>query len=221
VQIGLSYRPPVPVETTGTMEIELGKVPRELARIEGNQASFKLTLPQELKLGVQYKPTDRLLLTGEAVYQGWQSFSEWVLVPENITQTVNGGEPEKVAPIRIPKHWNYAWSGRFGAQYAFDFGLNVRAGVFYEQSGIPDEYANIDFLHFDRAFGTLGFDYTFSNVIVSTAFAWTPPQTKEITTSDVRQSNTDHTIPGAVIGNGTYTSGGWIFSLGLRGRFGA
>ena len=221
VQVGLSYRPPVPVETTGTMELQLGELTDQLADIQGDRASFKLTLPQELKLGVQVKPMQRLLLTGEAVYQGWQSFSEWVLVPENITRTVNGGEPQKVDPIRIPKQWRHAWSGRFGAQYAFDFGLNVRAGVLYEQSGIPDEYANIDFLHFDRTFGTVGLDYAFPNVIVSTAFAYTLPQTKEITASDVRQSNTDNAIPGAVIGNGTYSSGGWIFSFGLRGRFGS
>ncbi len=221
VQVGLSYRPPTPVETTGTMGLELGEIPNQLARVQGNQATFKLTLPQELKLGVQVKPIERLLVTGEAVYQGWQSFNEWVLTPEDVTMTMNGGEPQKVDPIRIPKNWHHAWSGRFGAQYAFDFGLNVRAGVLWEQSGIPDEYANLDFLHFDRTFGTLGLDYALPNVIVSTAFAYTPPQTKEIATSDVRQTNTDHAIPGAVIGNGTYSSGGWIFSFGLRGRFGS
>ena len=47
-----------------------------------------------------------------------------------------------------------------------------------------------------------------------------PAQTLVVTDSEVRQVTNNPAIAGAVVGNGVYTSGGWIASLGVRGTFG-
>lgn len=220
IQLGLSYRPPVPLTAEGTATVTLGEEASKFASITGDQASFGFTLPQELKLGVQVRPTAQLAVNADLVYQGWQSIGEFVLTPIDIQQSTLGGEPEALEPIDIPKKWHHAWSGRLGAQYRFGFGLTARAGVLYEQSAVPEEFLHIDFLHLDRAFFTGGLEYEAGPLDVILSGAWTPTQTKDITTSAVRQANTDPTIQGNVVGNGTYASGGWIASVGVRGRFG-
>ena len=220
LQVGVSYRPPVPISAEGTAVIELGEVPAQLATIEGDRASFDLTLPQELKVGVHVRPLPGLGINADLVYQGWQTVDEFVLTPEDIRLSLGGAEPEPLAPIHIPKHWHHSFSGRLGAQYRFSFGLTARAGVLFEQGAIPDENLHIDFLHVTRTFVTAGAEYEAGPIDVVLSGAWLPTQTKDVRTSEVRQANTDPAVAGSVIGNGTYRSGGWIVGLGLRAHFG-
>jgi long-subunit fatty acid transport protein len=220
LRLGASYRPPVPVHAEGTAVIELGEVPRQIATIEGDRATFSMTLPQELKVGAYFKPLQPLGVSAEVVYQGWQSVGAFVLDPE-VQLTRAGADPEELEPFHIPKHWQHAWGGRLGVEWAFPFGLTARGGVLLEQSGIPEEHMHIDFLHFNRAFFTGGLEYGVGPVSVVVSGAFTPTQEKVITNSQVRQANTDPETPGAIIGNGTYRSGGWILAAGVRGSFGA
>lgn len=220
LQVGASYRPPVPLHTEGTADISLGEIPSQLATVEGRRASFALTLPQELKLGVHATPLPALGLNADLVYQGWQSVDAFVLTPEDITLTMGSGEPRKLNPIVIPKKWHHTLSGRFGAQYRFGFGLTARAGVLYEESASPKERLHIDFLHPSRVFATGGLEYPLGPVSLVLAGAVTPVQTLEVSDSLVTQANTDPGVPGSVIGNGTYTTGGWIVGVGVHGSFG-
>jgi long-chain fatty acid transport protein len=220
VHLGLSYRPPVPLDLAGKAEIILGET-SSLATVTGTgQARFSLTLPQELKIGARYQPTRELGLDAELVYQGWQSIQELVFVPEDIAISVGNSAPRPLEPIRIPKRWHHAWALRAGASWRFASSLIVRTGVMLEQGAIPDERLHIDFLHFARAFVTAGVEYTRGPWTAVLSGALLPGQTREIRSSEVRQTNTDVTRDGAVIGNGTYTSAGWIAALGVRTTFG-
>jgi hypothetical protein len=89
-----------------------------------------------------------------------------------------------------------------------------------EEGAIPDERLHVDFLHFARAFLTGGLEYTLGRWTAVLSGAFLPGQNREITSSEVRQTNTDPGRQGSVIGNGTYAAGGWIAALGLRTTFG-
>ncbi len=217
---GASWRPKIRVEAEGTMDLELGEFARSVnAEVSGNESTFTIHLPHEVKLGAMYRPLRPLTLNGEVVYQGWQAVQAFVLQPQ-FTLTVLG-EEQAVPEVVIPKNWTHAWGARLGAAWAFDFGLTARAGVLWEQSGIPDASLNLDFTHFDRVFVTGGLEYALGPVSLLVTGAFTPTQEKTVTTSEVRQSTTDPGVPGAIIGNGTYRSGGWIVGFGVRTSFGA
>jgi hypothetical protein len=49
---------------------------------------------------------------------------------------------------------------------------------------------------------------------------WIPTSSVTVTNSQVVQTNTNAGVPGDVVGNGAYSSGGWIAGLGIRGKFG-
>lgn len=220
LQVGASYRPPVRLETDGTTTIDLGHIPSQAARVEGNRTQFVVTLPQELKLGVRVAPVQALGISAEAVYQGWQSVPSFVLESEDITIALGSAEPEPMDDIVIPHRWHHAWGARLGVSYAFAFGLTARAGLLYERTSTPKEYLNIEFLHLTRAFLNGGLEYDTGPISIVAVGSYLPWQQVEVTSSEVRQSNTDSATRGSVIGNGTYTTGGWIAGLGVRGRFG-
>ncbi|MHB8873993.1 MAG: OmpP1/FadL family transporter [Myxococcaceae bacterium] len=220
LSIGASFRPAVPVKASGKFNIALGDTATALNTVvTGDQADFALTLPMEAKLGVRYEVTGAIGVNADFVYQGWDSLQEFLLTPKDINITIGSGEPTAVAPFHIEKHWRATMSGRLGGSFqANDF--TARLGVLLEQGASPEEYTNIDFAHFDRLFLTAGAGYKFQGFEVVAAGVYTPPVTKEVTTSEVRAGSTDASVPGAVVGLGTYTSGGWIASVGIRGSFG-
>ena len=93
--------------------------------------------------------------------------------------------------------------------------------MLWEQSASPKERLFVDFLHPTRTFVTAGVEYGFGPLSAVLTGAYTPFQQLQISNSLVTQANTDPSVPGSVIGNGTYTTGGWIVGLGVRGTFGA
>ncbi len=243
--IGFSVRPPVPMRATGSFLMEPGENARKFGIEVGcpdrqvrdgrdvfgrassgstivcrNAAELSLELPLEVRLGVSFKPFQPLTLNLDYVYQGWQSMDEIVLEPKDITIKVGANEPSAVSAFHIPKHWKHSSSIRLGGSWAFPFGLTAYAGALAEETAAPDEHTNIDFLHFTRVFLSAGVGYRAGPLDILAGAAYTPPVSKEIQNSEVRAGSTDPAVPGGVVGIGSYTSGGWVATLGIRGRFG-
>lgn len=225
LRFGLSLRPPTKILASGTMAITLGEAANPpgaepLARVIGDQADLELTLPLELRVGAHYRPIPAVGVNVDVVYERWEVLREIILTPTNIQQQIGEQEPRDLAQIRLSKNWRNTLSVRAGGSYRFGFGLELRGGVMAEQQASPDEYFNLDFPHPARVFVTGGASYVVGPVELVLGGAFTPTQTVVVTTSEVRQITSDHAVPGNVVGNGTYTSGGWIATLGIRGRFG-
>jgi long-subunit fatty acid transport protein len=221
LRLGASYRPAVPLAMEGTATLTLGEIPASLLTVTGNRARFALTLPQELKIGAHYQAADELGFTAEIVYAGWQTVRDFVLSPEDIALVFGGGPPQPMAPIHLPKRWRHSFGGRMGGWWRASPALTARAGVLVEDGAIPEERLHVDFLHLPRAFVTAGVEYARGPWSAALSGAFLPAQTRVIASSEVRQTNTDPDREGAVIGNGTYASGGWIAALGVRATFGA
>jgi len=219
-QVGASFRPPVPVTANGTLDITLGDLLKDTARVNGNKASLSLTLPMEIRVGTHWKPLPRLGVNMDVVYEGWQSFDSLTIRPNGITQQVGNSEPETLGTIRIPKNWHGTFSARGGVAYGFDSGLQLRAGALFEQQAADNRFFNIDFPSPQRFFVTGGASYPVGPVELVATGAWSPTQTLVVTNSEVKQVTNKSDVAGDVVGNGVYTSGGWIASLGIRGSFG-
>ena len=218
--LGASVRPPVPIHAEGKMVLELGEAARGLkSQVVGDRSDLDLTLPLEARVGAHWQTTAALGLNLDLVYQGWQSVQEYLLTPREMTLQVASGPPTPVEPIHIVKRWHASWSGRLGGAYAVTQALTVRAGALFETAAAPEEQTDIDFLHFTRLIGTAGLGYQLGALEVLGGFAFAPTLTQEVTTSGVRAISTDPQTPGGIVGLGTYSSGGWVGTLGVRGRF--
>ncbi len=222
LQLGASFRPSVPVRFRGTMDIELGRVGSQLASVSGNQAELSLNLPIEFRVGAHFKPIERVHFNADYVYEGWQSVQELLLVPQDIAVTI-GSTTTPLAAIHIPKKFNHTSGLRLGGGYTFDFGLVLRGGILFEEAASRLEYTNIDFAHFARTFLTAGASYSMGPVDLTVSGAYLPAGTRVVNAAsgtEVLSVNTDASVPSARVGYGVYTSGGWIASAGLRGKFG-
>ncbi len=221
LSIGASVRPPVTLRASGTLDIGLGEAARGLnTQVSGNQTDLTMTLPLEARVGVLFQPLDRLKLVADYVYMGWNSFDKIVLTPQGVTMKIGSGEPAAVAPVEIPKNWVATSSVRVGGSYDVVAPLTVHAGFLYETQASPNAYYAVDFAHPARFFVTGGVTGHFGGVDVVASGIFTPTTTTVVTDSKQLQAQTDATVAGGPIGNGIYTSGGWVVNVGVRGHFG-
>lgn len=226
LSFGASARPRIRVVAAGDLSLQLGEAAAGLGTKvspDKPQAELTLTLPLEVRVGAMFRPTEKLRLVGDFVYQGWDSIDALTLTPTAVTMAVGSSAPAEVPPMLIPKHWAASYSGRAGASYDVIPMLTARAGVLYETSAVSDRFHSysIDFAHPTRFFLTAGASVHLSNVDLVAGAAFTPPTTTVETASDVLQGQTDSTVKGNAVGNGVYTSGGWLASIGVNGHFGA
>lgn len=220
LRIGASFRPPTKVKASGKMRITLGELASQQAQVIGDNADLELTLPMELRVGTHFRPIPAVGVNVDVIYEGWQSFRDLLLTPTDIQTQLGNQEPKALGQLRIPKRWRHTFGARAGGSYRFGFGLELRAGVMYEQQAAPNEYFNIDFPHPGRVFATGGASYGLGPVELVLGGAFTPQTSLVVDNSQVRQVTSNADVPGVVVGNGTYSSGGWIATFGIRGRFG-
>jgi hypothetical protein len=93
------------------------------------------------------------------------------------------------------------------------------AGAWYETSAQPSQYFALDFPHPNRVFLTAGVTGHLGPVDVIAGFVYTPTITYNISDSEQRQGQTTAGLMGGIVGDGQYTVGGFIVSVGVRGRF--
>jgi len=220
LSLGVSVRPPVPLRATGTLDVELGPQATALgAALSGNQARFSMALPLELKAGAHLQVVPSLGINLDLVYEGWSALDQIVLTPQNVQLTQSLGPPTTLAPVRLDKRWRNTFGLRAGLEYALRFGLVVRAGVLLDTQAAPPQRFSVDFPIQARTLLTLGAGYRLGPFELVGAVAVLPPRNMSVQNSEVTATNALG-LPGTVVGNGRYSSGGFQGSLGLRARWG-
>ena len=218
LSIGASVRPPVPIRASGKLSLQLSPLLAAAGTVEGDRATLSFTLPLEAKLGVRVTPLERLGLNADFFYQGWNSVDALTMAPDGVA-LVQGSTRTPIAPVRLVKNWVPSYSVRVGGSYDVLPQLTVHAGWMYETGASSTLYYSVDFPHPTRMFLTAGLTGHLGPIDLIGAIAWTPTVTSEVTQSEVRRQQTDPTQPAGVIGTGTYTSGGFVATLGVRGHF--
>lgn len=101
-----------------------------------DQGSFhaELPLPSNTTLGVSYRPTDRWELALDLQYVGWSAY-------DSLNVYFNEAELG-IAPIKAEKNYKNAMTYRIGASYKATERLDVRAGVYFDQSPIRKNLYN-------------------------------------------------------------------------------
>lgn len=199
VSVGLSYRSKIKMrvkEGDATLDYAnrsvedlmavLGKLAPAFAVPKYDQGSFRaeLPLPSNTTLGVSYRPDDRWEMSLDLQYVGWNAYD---------SLNVYFNEEELgISPIKANKDYKNTIIARIGAQYKATERLDIRAGLYFDQSPIrKNNYnpetpgmnkigmsAGLSFepyrnLQFDFAFlyiQGIGRDgsYTYNNIVIPT-----------------------------------------------------
>ncbi|MEG6549624.1 OmpP1/FadL family transporter [Desulfocurvibacter africanus] len=154
LRFGLTYRSKVKQKVEGDVDFTKSATPPiaypGFATIYQEQwfndtgASGTITLPDSYTFGVAVYPTQRLSLEFDAVYTRWSSYDELKIKYDDavVTDLPLSPDNEEVTESSSTKDWNDVWRFQFGAEYELTDWLDLRASYVFDESPIPDGYAD-------------------------------------------------------------------------------
>jgi long-subunit fatty acid transport protein len=213
------------------VDVRLPSAPEfDSATQQGNAAHLRMELPPVLRAGIEVRPlaSDDLRIEAAYVRELWSVQSSIDLTPEGIYLNGVTGLPSpfKVAPISIPRGMVDSNSFRLGAEIAYElFGLrnDLRLGVAYETSAVPEPYVSAFTADADKVIASLGGGIHVDahwrlDGVVSHAFAGDVTVTpREAAVPRINPVQGNPTLQTAVNG-GTYSPNLWVFGAGLEYR---
>ena len=187
VRIGLAYQLPFVVNAPTTLNVKLPTaVEFDHAYQSGDTGRIRFELPPEFRAGVEVRgkiANDLLRVELAYVREFWTVHHDIEVDPNVKLYGITGfPSPYGVGTIDFPRHFENSNSVRLGGEFTFPFADHIwdlRAGVDYDQSGIPTAYLSP--LTVDLARVTLGmgaslhigehwrFDGIFAHVFASDA----------------------------------------------------
>lgn len=132
-----------------------------------DQGTFhaELPLPSNTTLGVSYRPTDRWELALDLQYVGWNAY-------DSLNVYFNEAELG-IAPIKAEKDYKNTMVYRVGAQYKATDRLDVRAGIYYDQSPIRKNNYNPETPGMDKLGISAGLTFEpYKNLQIDLAFLY-------------------------------------------------
>jgi long-chain fatty acid transport protein len=166
VRIGLSGQLPFRINAPAKVTVSLpNAVEFDGAYQQGEDAKVTFNLPAILRLGIEARPIDPLRIELAYVREFWSTHRSIDVNPENIKMYGIKGFPSPfgVSPISIPRNFRDTSSVRVGGEYALPIGeedsLDLRAGINWEQSAVPNAYLSVLTLDLNKVTASLGAGY--------------------------------------------------------------
>jgi long-chain fatty acid transport protein len=135
---GASYRSATTMDYHGHTEM--------VPRYSWMEADASFAYPQDVLMGVSYRPTPKWNLEFDANYTDWSRL-----------QTVTINQALTLPPIVFD--WESSWYYELGVTRYFDNGWHVSAGYIFNQNSVPTATFNPLIMDLDRHFMCLGLGY--------------------------------------------------------------
>jgi long-chain fatty acid transport protein len=150
VKLGVAYRSKIEVNHKGSLSTAL-PVP-----IPGLSSSGQagIVFPPSVTMGIAYSRLKPFTFEFDTTWTGWSTYDQLkvnldtpVLVNRVATNT-----------IITPKNWRNSWAFRFGANYAVNEAMKLRAGYIYDLTPVPDSTFDPQVPDANRHIFTVGSD---------------------------------------------------------------
>jgi long-chain fatty acid transport protein len=143
-RLGLAYRSAIDHSLEGDANFS-ARVP-----FPDTGARADVTTPRSVSLGLTQRVSERSTLLAEAQWTDWSTFDSLEVAFNN------PGQPNDVTR----QNWDDGWFASVGARYRASEALSVSAGAAYDWSPIPDQTLTPRIPDADRAWLSLGLDWT-------------------------------------------------------------
>lgn len=232
LRIGAAFQLPFQIDSTADLDVTLPRSPAfDSARQEGTEVRVRTTLPAALRAGVEVRPDDAWRIEAAYVHEFWNSHKAIDITPVDMRfYGVTGfPSPFDVPPVSIPRNFKGSHSFRLGAEYSVlpppkPVGVDLRAGINYETSAIPNDYltpltADLDRLTLAVGLGVRPHPQWRIDALYAHVFGF--EATAEPATAGVPPVNPVRGNPTVVvpINAGTYSNSGNIVGLGATVKF--
>ncbi|MBL4708303.1 MAG: outer membrane protein transport protein [Flavobacteriales bacterium] len=133
LSIGLTHRSKVEIELEGG-DVDFTTDAALASSFPDGKFDATLPLPATTTLGIAYKVNEKLLVSIEGSFVEWSAYKSLDFDFETETASLKDS--------KNPRNYEDAMIFRAGAQYSYNEMLDFRAGFYYDQSPIQDEYFN-------------------------------------------------------------------------------
>jgi long-chain fatty acid transport protein len=229
VRAGLSGQLPIVISAPATVQMQMpSSVVFDGARQEGTAAHVRFVLPAILRAGIELRPLPDLRVELAYVRELWSAHRSIEVTPEGMALAGIAGMPKRILipPITIPRNYQDSNSYRLGGEYHLDAGgvpLELRAGISYETSAVPDNYLSLSSLDFDKLTLSSGasvhlgahwrLDVVFAHLFSSSVYV--DPGTAQLP----RINPIKGTGPLEAVNGGWYSADTNLFGLGMNYKF--
>jgi len=154
LSLGLTYRSQVDIELEDG-DIDFTVDPALAASFPDGKFAATLPLPATTTLGLAYQVNDKLLLSVEGSFVEWSAYKSLDFDFETNTSSLEDS--------KNPRNYEDAIIIRVGGQYMVKEGFALRAGFYYDQSPVTDEYFNPETPNSDNLGFTAGLSYNITD----------------------------------------------------------
>jgi long-chain fatty acid transport protein len=150
LSIGINYRSAVVAKVkNGSAEFNVPVAVSDL--FPATNFTTQLSLPSVLSGGISYKFLEKLILSLDINYVGWNSYDSLIIDFENNT--------ERLSDLRSPRMYKNSYIFRIGAQYKLTKKFDTRAGMYFDQSPVKCGYLTPETPDSDKIGLTVGCSY--------------------------------------------------------------
>lgn len=211
LSFGVSYRSKVMMKVTeGTASLEYASeaikqaISSQVPPLDKGTFKAELPLPSNLNVGVAYHPTENWTVSGEVQFVGWAAYKELDLV---FTENVLQGNS-----LKAVKDYKNTRIYRVGAEYKATHRLDLRAGIYYDESPVRSNLYNPETPGMDKIGISAGLSFRpLEYMSVDFAFLYTQGLSRDGSYPDPVQPSQTF--------DGRYSSNAISPSLGLSFRF--
>ena len=188
LSLGLTYRSQVDIELENG-DIDFTVDPALASSFPDGKFAATLPLPATTTLGLAYRVSDKLLLSVEGSFVEWSAYKSLDFDFENNTASLEDS--------KNPRNYDDAIILRVGGEYLVKEGFALRAGFYYDESPITDEYFNPETPNSDNLGFTAGFSYAITaNLGIDASFLYIAGLERE---STYKPANFGGKYKGAVV----------------------
>jgi long-chain fatty acid transport protein len=132
LDIGINYRSEIIMHSEGDADFE--NIPAALSAVfvDGSYTA-ELPLPAELTLGLAYQLTDKITIAADYNYTFWDVYDELMIEFDSLNDPNSN-------PSVSPRNYKNASTYRVGFQYQQSNELQLRGGLYYDETPIRDGY---------------------------------------------------------------------------------
>jgi long-chain fatty acid transport protein len=170
-----------------------------------------LPLPSNLNAGVSFRPIESLLLAFDFQWIGWGAYDELVMEFDNTYVGIVNGAPTKKQVSDKNYHDTFAY--RFGIQYTAIDQLDVRCGVYVDETPVDRDYLTPESPSTKKLGSTIGLSFRpIPNLSIDAAFLYSV----SVFGRDAWSGSNPDKADGL---DGRYEVQAWVPSIGLGFNF--
>jgi long-chain fatty acid transport protein len=115
-------------------------IPAKLTVLDQKTFEAELPLPANMNVGVSFRPVEKLLLDFDFQWVNWAAYDTLNLVFLEAFDLGNGLAAD--VPKNSPKKYENTFAFRLGTEIELHKKFDLRFGVYYDQTPVPDDFLN-------------------------------------------------------------------------------